>query len=82
MSFLANESLILIIWGFFAGKSLNSKMKVQKSPIFTEKNDVTLNITRVKYTTNFEIMPFIVQNKTQIVSDTHRYMKRGKKILI
>ena len=46
--------------GFFVGKGLNSKMKVQKYPIFIEKNDVTLNITKVKYIRNFQTIPFMV----------------------
>ena len=61
---------------------MNSRIKVQKYPIFTEKNDVTLNITKVKYTINFQIIPFMVQNKTQIASDAYRYKKTVKKILI
>ena len=68
--------------GFFASKSLNSRIKVQKYPIFTEKNDVTLNITKTKYTINFQIILFMVQNKTQIASNTHRHKERVKKILI
>ena len=67
--------------GFFVGKGLNSSIKVQNYPIFTEKNDVILNVTKVKYTVNFQIMPFMVQNKTQIASNTHRYKKIVKKIL-
>ena len=46
-----------------------------------EKDDVTLNITKVKYTMNFQIMPLIDQNKTQIASDTHRYKKMLRKYL-
>ena len=61
MSFFVNESLIVMIYlkfriqqyitcqGFFAGKGLNTRMKVQKYAIFTRKNYVTLNITKVKY---------------------------------
>ena len=33
---------------------------------------MTLNTTKVKYTINFQI---VVQNKTQITSNTHRYKK-------
>ena len=62
--------------GLFAGKGLNSRIKIQKYPMFTEKNDVTMANTKVKYTINFQIMPFMVQNKTQIASNTHRYQKR------
>ena len=64
---------------FFCG-CLNSRIKIQKHLIFTEKNEVTLNITRVKDATNFQIIPFMVQNKTQIASNTHRYKKIVKKI--
>ena len=46
-----------------------------------EKNDVTLNITKVKYIINFQIMPLIDQNETQIASDTHRYKKMLRKYL-
>ena len=93
MSFFVNESLVFIIYlkfqiqqyitcqGSFAGKGLNSKIKVQKYAIFTGKNDVTLNITKVKYTINFQIIPFKNQNKTQIASDTHKYKKIVKKML-
>ena len=93
MSFLENESLIFVIYlkfwiqryitcqGFFVSKRLNSRMKVQKYPIFIEKNDVTLNITKVKNTVIFKIMPFMVQTKTQIASNTYRYKKILKKIL-
>ena len=63
------------------GERLNSKIKVKKYPIFTEKIDVTLNIFILKYTLNFQIMPFMIQNKTQISSNTHRYKKIVKKIL-
>ena len=41
----------------------------------------SLNITKVKYTINFQIIPFMVQNKTQIGYNTHRYKKVVKKIL-
>ena len=58
------------------------KDKGHKIPYFPPKNDVTLNITKVKYTIYFQIIPFMVQNKTQIASDTHRYKKIVKKILI
>ena len=61
---------------------MNSRIKVQQHPIFTKKNDVALNITKVKYTINFQIIPFMVQNKTQIASDTQRYKKIVKKILV
>ena len=93
MSFFVNESLVFIIYlkfriqqyitcqGSFTGKGLNSKIKVQKYAIFTGKNDVTLNITKVKYTINFQIIPFKNQNKTQIASDTHKYKKIVKKML-
>ena len=62
-------------------KALNSRIKVQKYPIFTEKNDVTLNINKEKYTIIFQIIPAMVQNKTQIASNTHRYKKIVKKTL-
>ena len=93
MSFLENESLIFVIYlkfriqryitcqGFFVGKRLNSRINVQNTPFSPKKNDVTLNITKVKYTINFQIMPFMVQNKTQIVSNMHRYKKIVKKTL-
>ena len=93
MSFLANESLIFIIYlkfrvqryiickGFLVCKGLDSRTKIQKYPIFTEKNDVTLNLTKMKYTINFQIMPFMVQNKTKIASNTHSSKKIVKKIL-
>ena len=67
--------------GFFVSKALNSRIKVQKYPIFTEKNDVTLNINKEKYTIIFQIIPAMVQNKTQIASNTHRYKKIVKKTL-
>ena len=66
---------------FFASKSLNSGIKVQKYSIFTEENDVTLRITKVKYTINFKIMLFMVQNKIQIVSNAHKWKEIVKKIL-
>ena len=66
---------------FFAGKGLNSRIKVHKYAIFIRKNVVTLNITKVKYTVNFQLMPFTDQNKTQIASDKHRCKKIVKKIL-
>ena len=40
-----------------------------------------MTITKVKYTINFKIKSFMVQNKTQIVSNTHRFKKILKKIL-
>ena len=64
---------------FFAGKGLGL---VQKYPTFTEKNGVTLIITKVKCTINFQLIPFMVQNKTQITSNTYRYKKIVKKIHI
>ena len=64
---------------FFVGKRLNSRMNVQNTPFSPIKNDVTLNITKVKYTINFQIMPFMVENKTQIASNMHRYKKIVKK---
>ena len=36
-------------------KRLNSRIKVQKYPIFTEGNDITLSITKVKCTINFQV---------------------------
>ena len=94
MSFLVNESLILVIYlkfgiqwyircqGFFRCKSLNSRIKVQKYPIFTKKKTVTLNIITVKCTINFQTTPFMVQNKTQIAHNTtHGYKKTVNKIL-
>ena len=93
MSFLVSESLILIIYlkfgiqqyitcqVFFCVSGFKFGVKVQKYPIFTEKNDVTLNIIKVKCTINFQAMPFMVQNKTQIASNTHRYKKTVNKIL-
>ena len=62
------------------GKGLNSRIKVQKYHIFNEKNDVTLNITKGKYTINFQVIPVMVQNKTQIISNTQRNKKIVKKI--
>ena len=59
---------------------MNSRIKVKKYPIFTEKNDVTLSIFKVKYIINFQIIPSMVQNKTQIASNTHRYKKIVKRI--
>ena len=88
MSSLANESLIFMIYlkfrvqqfitcqGFFTGKGLNSRIKIQKYPIFTEEN----NVIKVKYAIHFQIISFMVQNKTQIASNTHRYKKIKKKI--
>ena len=67
MSFLANESLIFTIYlkflvqryitchGFFAGEGEDPK-----TPHFHPKNGVTLNITRVKYTIDFQ-MSFMFQ---------------------
>ena len=63
------------------GKALNSRIKVQKYPIFTEKNDLTLNINKEKYTIIFQIIPAMIQNKTQIASNTNRYKKIVKKTL-
>ena len=40
-----------------------------------------MNTTKVKYTINFQIMSPMVQNKTQIASNTQRYKKIVKKIL-
>ena len=62
-------------------KRLNSRIKVQKYPIFTEGNDITLSITKVKCTINFQVMSFMVQDKTQIASNTHSYEKIVKKYL-
>ena len=36
------------------------KDKGPKIPHFHRKNEVTLNITKVKYTINFQIKPFMV----------------------
>ena len=54
---------------------LKFKNKGPKIPHFHLKNDVTL------YTIDFQIMPFMVQNKNQIASNTHKYKKIVKKIL-
>ena len=52
---------------FFAGKGMYEfKNKGSKIPDFYRKKKVTLNITNVKYTINFQIISFMVQNKTQI----------------
>ena len=65
----------------FEDKGLNSWIKVQKYPIFTEKKkDVILNITKVKYNINFQIKPLMVQNKIQSASNPHRYKKIIKKM--
>ena len=94
MSFMTNASLIFTIYlkfqiqryitcqVFFAGKGLNSRINPQNYLMFTEQNDVTLNATKVKCTINFQIMPFMVQSKTQIAYNTHRYKEIGIKILI
>ena len=93
MLFLIYESLILIIYlkfqiqwcircqRLFAGKGLNSRIKVQKYPIFTNKNVVTLNITKEIHQ-KISDNAFMVQNKTQIASNTPRHNKIVKKILI
>ena len=93
MSFLANESLIFISYSKFGiqwyitclgifWKRISIQDKFHEYPIFTtKKNDVTLNIIKVKYTINLQIIPFRAQNKTQIASNTHRYKKIVKKTL-
>ena len=93
MLFLINESSILIIYlkfqiqwyitcqGLFSGKGLNSRIKVQKYPIFNNKNVITLIITKEIHQ-KISDNAFMVQNKTQIASNTHRHNKIVKKILI
>ena len=70
--------------GFFVGKGLNWEGKRPKNTPSSpnQKNNITLNITKIKYTKHFQIMPFMVQSKTQIASNTHTYRKIVKKILI
>ena len=53
--------------GFFMGRRLNSRIKVQNYFIFTGKNDETLNITKVKYTLKFQIMPFMIKKKLRLL---------------
>ena len=73
---MADESLIIIIYLKF----WIQQYRGPKIPHFHQKNDITLNITKVKYTINFQ-MTFMVQNKIQIASNTHRYKKIVKKII-